>query len=109
MIQSVNRREFEAFGAVFTEKGQLFALPNGHSVALSSAETAIYETVAETWLACEAGIPVLSVLTEKQAQMDFYLDRTVSQYSMVFKTHFSTDSTCFFCGCGQNCCRVENA
>ena len=37
----------------------------------------MYETVAETWLGCEAGLPVLSVSTGNDRVLDFYLDRTV--------------------------------
>lgn len=77
MIQSVNRKEFEEFGAVFAEKDRLSALANGYSVALLPSETMVYETAAETWLGCETGLTVLSVSTEKSNVKDFYLDRTV--------------------------------
>lgn len=77
MIQSITHREFEAFGAVFAEKGQPSGLANGHSVVLSSAETVVYETAAETWLGCEGGLPVLSVSTKDGRVLDFYLDRTL--------------------------------
>ena len=50
MIQSVSSKEFEAFGTVIPEQNQLSSQANAHSVAFSSAETAVYETVAETWL-----------------------------------------------------------
>ena len=76
MIKSVNHKDFEAFGVVFAEKGQPSALINGHSVPVSNAETAVYETVTSTWLGCETGIPVLSVSTEN-GRFDFHLDRTV--------------------------------
>lgn len=77
MIQTVNHREFEAFGAVFAEKGQPYALLNGHSVMLTSSETALYETAAETWLGRESGMPVLSAVTKDGTTLDFLLDRTV--------------------------------
>jgi len=77
VIQSVNHKDFEPFGTVFAEKGPLFSLANGHSVAVSSLESTLYETSGETWLSCEAGIPVLSVSTESGKMLDFYLDRTL--------------------------------
>lgn len=77
MIKSVNHKDFEAFGVVFAEKGQPSALINGHSVPVSNAETAVYETATSTWLGCEKGIPVLSVSTETGEKHDFHLDRTV--------------------------------
>lgn len=77
MIQNVNHKDFEAFGTVFAEKGQLFSLANGHSVAVSPMEATMYETYADTWLSSEAGIAVLSVSTEDGAALDFYLDRTL--------------------------------
>lgn len=77
MILNVNSAVFQEFGTVFAEKGQPAALINGHSVALSSGETAVYETVAETWLGCGNGIPVLSVSTQSGQTLDFYLDRTL--------------------------------
>ena len=77
MIQSVDHKDFETFGAVFAEKGQVFSLANGHSVAISPTETTMYETSADTWLSCEVGIPVLSVSTEDGKFLDFYLDRTL--------------------------------
>ncbi len=76
MIKSVNHKEFEAFGVVFAEKGQPDRLINGHSVAVSNTETAVYEAVTDTWLGCEMGMPVLSVSTNGR-RFDFHLDRTV--------------------------------
>ncbi len=76
MIKSVNHKEFEAFGVVFAEKGQPDRLINGHSVAVSNTETAVYEAVTDTWLGCEMGMPVLSVSTNNE-RFDFHLDRTV--------------------------------
>ncbi|MBQ3491074.1 MAG: helix-turn-helix transcriptional regulator [Oscillospiraceae bacterium] len=77
MIKSVNHKDFEAFGVVFAEKGQPSALINGHSVAVSNTETAVYQTVTDTWLGCEMGMPVLSVSTKTGENLDFHLDRTV--------------------------------
>ncbi|MBQ4641632.1 MAG: helix-turn-helix transcriptional regulator [Oscillospiraceae bacterium] len=77
MIQTLNLRDFEAFGTGFLEKSQLSGLANSHSVALSPSDSTLYETVAETWLAEESGIPILSVSTQDGTMLDFYLDRTV--------------------------------
>ncbi len=77
MIQTLNHRDFGAFGAVFMEKDQLSSLANGHSVALSADDTALYETVAETWLGHVSGMPVLSISMQDGKMQDFYLDRTV--------------------------------
>ncbi len=77
MIQTLNHRDFEAFGVVFLEKNQLSSLANGHSVALSPEDAALYETVAETWLGHVSGMPVLSVSMQDGKTLDFYLDRTV--------------------------------
>ena len=77
MLQSVNRKEFTSFGAVFEERSQITALPNCHSVSLSPRETSVYETAAETWLSAESGFPILSIATGETDFLDFYLDRTV--------------------------------
>ena len=77
MLQTLNHRDFEAFGVVFLEKNQLSSLANGHSVALSPEDAALYETVAETWLGHVSGMPVLSVSMQDGKTQDFYLDRTV--------------------------------
>jgi len=77
VIQSVNSKEFEAFGTVISGQNQLSAQANAHSVACSSSETAVYETVAETWLGYETGMSVLSISTENGIAQDFYLDRTL--------------------------------
>lgn len=77
MIQTLNHRDFASFGAVFLEKTQLSTLVNSHSVALSADHAVLYETVAETWLGHESGMPILSVSMEDGKLLDFYLDRTV--------------------------------
>ncbi len=80
MIRNLNQMTFQGFGSVLPERGRA-SRPAANSASfiinLSQAETTVYRARSETGIACSSGMSVLSVSSDGENFISFYLDKPV--------------------------------
>ena len=84
MIQTLSQQSFRDFGTILSAKERPQRYVNHHSVSLLPKQTALYQTVADTWLLEEKGSAVLSVSADGKNFRDFYLDKPVRLHGGVW-------------------------
>ncbi len=85
MLRNLSQENIRLFGTILADR-RPSPSANHHSVSLHSGSTQLYQTAAQTWLACEKGLTVLSVSADGKNYLDFYLDKPVLLYGGVFFT-----------------------
>ena len=85
MIQNLNRLSFHPFGTILpdipmqTEWEQPWKTLN-----LNADHVPAWQANADTWLACEQGMAVLSLSTDGTIWHDFYMDKSVKIHSGIY-------------------------
>ncbi len=77
MIRNLQIGTFQAFGALLPEGKHGPGRANRLSYPISAGVTTLYQTTAQTYLNFESGMPILSVSTDGENFLDFYLDRSI--------------------------------
>ena len=85
MIRSLNQQNIFQFGTILTEK-TTSRYTNHHTISLQHGSSQLFQTVAQTWLNIENGMAILSVSTDNEAFMDFYLDKPLRLHGGVWFT-----------------------
>ena len=85
MIRNLNQQNIRQFGTILADKAPS-RYANHHSVPLKDGKSELYQTVAQTWLNRESGLTILSVSTDNQHFLDFYLDKPVWLHGGVYFT-----------------------
>ena len=78
LILQLNPESFRDFGIILPESKADSLQLNRHSIPLSADTTVSYEAAAETGLACEQGLAILSVSADGVQYQDFYLDKPLT-------------------------------
>ena len=85
MIRSLNQQNIRQFGTILAEKVTSH-YSNHYSISLQEGTAECYQTVAQTWLNRENGLSILSVSTDNEHFLDFYLDKPVWLHGGVYFT-----------------------
>ena len=75
MIRNLNQEMFQPFGTILPCIENTVQRVNHHSFLLSAGTTQLYQTVGQVWLNREKGMTVLSVSSDNEQFVDFYLDK----------------------------------
>ena len=84
MIRHLNLEGFRQFGTILADRSALAGKPNHHSVSLPEGTVSTYRTVASLWLGPESGLGILSVSSDGEQFIDFYLDKAVQLKSGIW-------------------------
>ena len=85
MIRNLSQQNIRQFGTILADK-QPSRYANHHSLPLKEGKAERYQTVAQTWLNRESGLTILSVSTDNEHFLDFYLDKPVWLHGGVYFT-----------------------
>lgn len=80
MIRNLNQMNFRSYGTVLPERAHSaspFPKEAADTIALNSDDTPLLHTKSETWIVGSSGMSILSVRTQNDGYLHFYLDKPV--------------------------------
>ena len=107
MIRNLNQLTFQGFGTILPEREQtsqtLMKNAPRQTLSLTARDIPVYEATADTWLCNSSGTTVLSVSTDNQKFLHFWLDKPLWIKAGVyfFLAPFRDSSTAEICADSQ--------
>ena len=83
MIRNLSQQNIRQFGTILAKKASSHHA-NHYSISLQDGTAERYQTVAQTWLNRENGLSILSVSTDNEHFLNFYLDKPVWLHGGVY-------------------------
>ena len=80
MIRNLNQVNFQGFGTIMPERAHAAKIMDKgerQSVTIASDTAAVYRAVSEVWINCGNGTAILSVSSDNEVFLHFYLDKPV--------------------------------